>query len=79
VRQRDPGEHRRHSDDLPHKQPHVRHSRHRRAVGRTPAAAAEEYVYLRYNHAANVDLSRMQQDLQRTLGILKRVVPSGAD
>jgi len=48
------------------------------AAGRAPAAPAE-YVYVRYNHAANVDLARMQQDLQRTLGILKRVVPSGAD
>lgn len=38
----------------------------------TPDETAQ-YVYIRYQHAPNVDLTKMQIDLQRTLGILKRV------
>ena len=42
------------------------------------AGATSDYVYVRYTHAANVDTPRMQQDLQRTLGILRNVTPSAA-
>lgn len=45
--------------------------------GAAPTRA--DYVYVRYQHAANVDVARMQQDLQRTLGILKRVALAPTD
>lgn len=51
---------------------HVVHDAVREGLGGAPERRSD-YVYVRYHHAANVDLPRMQQDLQRTLGILKRV------
>ena len=53
---------------------YVLHDRVEHSNNTVPAPAPmSQYIYIRYQHAPNVDLTKMQTDLQRTLGILKRV------